>query len=668
MALSAQEGDTRQDAPRASRWKLPSLASKDMKIFRSPVLRALQRRNQSRQDQSEPDALDLETLNDSLEVLAAVFPDVQIEVFREMLLSFTEESRLHVVTEALLKHEAQWVRGRWRTARQDITQAKDVTSPIELADVPSTERFRSNAYKNAVRTALCQEFRGLPRSTTEAVLAEHNYSYTFTRPTLLTISSKSWWFSISSFLSRRKTAASAAPADHPLVVWQSVGRPPHTSLIPAIKPTESEELNEELFETLIRPLERGLMEEQELKDRELAFRLNEAEAENCKALHDCECCFTATTFEQLSTCDRGCHFICFRCISQAITEALFGQGWSKGIDAQRGTIRCIASTSDHDRECGGCISTYYLHRALLEAKGGKDILRKFEDTLAAEVLTKSDVLLVRCPFCVYAEEEDGHEIGQRWRFRRTYGVSGAKHSSLVLCGCLLPIFFPSVFLAIFILSTLYIIIFGSTQINNSLARISRRRRGLKFTCLSPTCGRSSCISCGKEWRDIHICYESEQLALRAHVERAMAEAVKRTCPRCHLSFIKSSGCNKLTCICGYRMCYVCRSEIGINGYRHFCEHFRPLGQGPCSQCDKCDLYRCEDEDVAVKRAAQLAEKEWRMENGIQGKITWDGKGELGPSYAGRMQSWWRSIFGQKAKLNAWKDVVDNVVDKLIEIV
>ena len=47
---------------------------------------------------------DLRELNHSLEALAAIFPDVQVEVFREMLSSFEEESRLAVVTEALLKH------------------------------------------------------------------------------------------------------------------------------------------------------------------------------------------------------------------------------------------------------------------------------------------------------------------------------------------------------------------------------------------------------------------------------------------------------------------------------------------------------------------------------------------------------------------------------------
>ena len=100
------------------------------------------------------------------------------------------------------------------------------------------------------------------------------------------------------------------------------------------------------------------------------------------------------------------------------------------------------------------------------------------------------------------------------------------------------------------------------------------------------------MSCSKAWTDIHICHESSLLALRTQVELAMSLAIKRTCPRCNISFVKSSGCNKLTCVCGYQMCYVCRKDIGNGeGYRHFCEHFRPNGGRGCTECSKCDLCR-----------------------------------------------------------------------------
>ena len=44
---------------------------------------------------------DLAELNTSLSVLTALFPNVRHEVFREMLVSISGESRLHVVAEQL---------------------------------------------------------------------------------------------------------------------------------------------------------------------------------------------------------------------------------------------------------------------------------------------------------------------------------------------------------------------------------------------------------------------------------------------------------------------------------------------------------------------------------------------------------------------------------------
>jgi hypothetical protein len=66
------------------------------------------------QDQDEEP--DLADLNTSLAALVELFPDVQPEVFREMLLGISKESRLQVVTEQLLKKKAMYVNGRLRPA------------------------------------------------------------------------------------------------------------------------------------------------------------------------------------------------------------------------------------------------------------------------------------------------------------------------------------------------------------------------------------------------------------------------------------------------------------------------------------------------------------------------------------------------------------------------
>lgn len=170
------------------------------------------------------------------------------------------------------------------------------------------------------------------------------------------------------------------------------------------------------------------------------------------------------------------------------------------------------------------------------------------------------------------------------------------------------------------------------------------------------------MTCQKSWQDPHVCHEPLLLDLRATVEAARTAAVKRTCPRCSLSFVKSSGCNKLTCVCGYSMCYLCRKALGpplqaapINrparrtraeiydgagdnpddpaaaaaaaaeqsddefeepeGYKHFCEHFRINPGSRCTECSKCDLYQAEDEEAVARRAGEKAEREWISRQG-----------------------------------------------------
>jgi hypothetical protein len=72
------------------------------------------------------------------------------------------------------------------------------------------------------------------------------------------------------------------------------------------------------------------------------------------------------------------------------------------------------------------------------------------------------------------------------------------------------------------------------------------------------------------------------------------------------------------------MCYICRKNIGRSGeeggegYRHFCEHFRPAPGKLCTECQKCDLYKLEDEDAVMRRAGEEAERMWRIKEGMVG--------------------------------------------------
>ena len=561
---------------------------------------------------------DLRDLNNSLVALAAIFPDVQVEVFREMLSSFDEQSRLAVVTEQLLKQKMQWVRGRYRVVPKDEarveTQRPDRTGNTLL--VPVEEKFRSATYKKSVKSTMYHEFKGLPRSTINAVLAEFNHSYTLARPTLVSLSLKSWRFSLSSIFLRRKPVSSTEVEHHPLVVWQSTGQ---GSIIPTLKSTGSLELDEELFNTLILPIQERQRTDQEERDRAFAVELNNKDAEENEAMHDCECCFTATSFEELAACSDGGHCICFRCVRHAVNEAVFGQGWQRNIDLDSGTLRCVSAMSDN---CQGCIPQELIRRAFNEEKNGDEVLRKIDERLAEDNLLKANLPLIRCPFCNYAEVDELYlpESQRSWRFKRLGPSSLSTIVVLVLSIVTVPFLLP-VLLVLFVLVLLLTSrpLFGgfaATYFDASVIRLCRKRHGLKFICQNQTCRRASCMACSKAWTDIHICHESSLLALRTQVELAMSLAIKRTCPRCNTSFVKSSGCNKLTCICGYQMCYVCRKDIGDGeGYRHFCEHFRPNGGRSCTECTKCDLYRCEDDEVVVRKAKEEAERRWMEKEG-----------------------------------------------------
>lgn len=557
-------------------------------------------------------------LNKDLCNLSSIFPNVQAEVFREMLLNVSETSRLQMAVESLLEHKVQRVKGRWRRQGPNRDSPRNLTrgggSTTDHDDslaVPASERFRSQDYKNAVAMSLHQEFRGLPTSTIDAVLAENNHYYTTARPALREISARSWWFSVSSFFLRRRRPQSDAAEEHPLVLWIPPQGTGNSEPVPTVKHTGSVELNREILESVVQPLRAGVVQRQVEQDREVALQLNEAEAELYGALYDCQCCFTPTTFEHLSACDQAGHVICLRCVRHAVSEAIFGQGWRSSIDCRRGTLRCLApSASAGGDACEGHIPFKLVRRALLAESDGRQMLRQLEEKLAAEVLNASNLPLLRCPFCPYAEADDFRPDLRRCLRLRTsslplpLGIVAFVGLLANFPGCLAL----GVLVALALLG--YLVATGFQPLLDSLVRIARRRRGLRFTCQAPFCGRASCVSCGKEWRDVHVCYESERVALREHVERAMVNAVKRTCPRCNLSFVKSSGCNKLTCVCGYSMCYVCRAAIDKDGYRHFCQHFRPAAQASCGKCKKCDLYRCEDDDTAALRAAQEAETQW----------------------------------------------------------
>lgn len=100
-----------------------------------------------------------------------------------------------------------------------------------------------------------------------------------------------------------------------------------------------------------------------------------------------------------------------------------------------------------------------------------------------------------------------------------------------------------------------------------------------FECLS--CKRSSCRLCRKESHIPYSCSEvnDDMTKSRTYVEEKMTEALIRNCYRCGSKFIREDGCNKMTCHCGAKMCYICRKPI--TGYNHFSDRKDHHNDGKC---------------------------------------------------------------------------------------
>ncbi|KAJ8956992.1 hypothetical protein NQ318_012157 [Aromia moschata] len=98
-----------------------------------------------------------------------------------------------------------------------------------------------------------------------------------------------------------------------------------------------------------------------------------------------------------------------------------------------------------------------------------------------------------------------------------------------------------------------------------------------FKCINQDCLVESCRECRHKSHVPLRCDEveyDEDIRKRTYIENQMTEALTRTCYNCHKKFIKSSGCNKMACNCGAKMCYLCGAAI--NDYSHFGNNRCPL--------------------------------------------------------------------------------------------
>ncbi|KAJ6258445.1 E3 ubiquitin-protein ligase [Drechslerella dactyloides] len=518
----------------------------------------------------------LQKRNLCLETLHEIFPDADLGDLRHRINSkFQEHIELSEQLKMLLEQSQMGRKLKNNVGNNETLQ-------------PWT-RFRSREYIKAAETNLRREFKSLSRSTILAVMAENNNHYMKSRAILIDINRKSWRSKIASWLLLRP-------------------RPEEPRAIPRIVATGCKELDDELWE-----LGHADRAKQASSDLAVAQDLNEKQYEEAGALLECECCFGDYAFEMMSACCHG-HLFCHTCVVNAAKEGVYGQTTS--LVKEKGSLRCLSSVADPP--CDGYIPLDLVSRALPD-----DMLRAMEDKLTEDDLAHCGLPMAKCPFCKYAEAD---EI-PTWAVRK-----GAAYATAVLAFILLSASPSIVFIAAaaLLLALGYVYMFEvvaahqPVYLEDVISGLTMRavkeqfekRREQMFQCRNSraVCGKKSCRDCGKEWKAFHKCFENEEEALRLCVENAMAAAIKRTCPTCGTSFVKSDGCNKLTCVCGYVMCYVCRADLKGVGYKHFCQHFRQVPGTACSECDNCDLYVQEDESLVLKIAGERAQAEWLAKN------------------------------------------------------
>ena len=129
-----------------------------------------------------------------------------------------------------------------------------------------------------------------------------------------------------------------------------------------------------------------------------------------------------------------------------------------------------------------------------------------------------------------------------------------------------------------------------------------------FRCPAVGCYFESCRYCGEEPHLPLKCSEAKETkksVSRRKIEEAMTAARVRECPDCGNRFYKVEGCNKITCKCKAKICYVCRKKI--EDYTHFCQKFNCKHKN----CGKCPLYTnsIKDDRLAVKKAGESASKQ-----------------------------------------------------------
>ncbi|KAG5518866.1 hypothetical protein PMAC_002397 [Pneumocystis sp. 'macacae'] len=489
-----------------------------------------------------------EKKNAKLEILNQIFPNIDTEFLRNEIIRKGDTYFLKCI-ESLL----------------NIDIESNGASRLVIGKIEPWQRFRSNEYISSVKFQLVSEFPDIPSSTIKAVMAENNNDYYRSKTSLSRIQNESFWKPLNFFVKRRSLRGNHVICD---------------------------ELAKEIFD-----LEKNQREELIKKDFEFAVQLNWKENFEFGILIECGCCFSEYAWETLAYCSEG-HIVCRKCLERTVQEGIYGQGNLRG----KAQIKCISSQLE-------TLCTGFYSKEILEISLSSELLKAYEDSVVHKCIRDSlDGSFITCPFCGYVEFIEGWKIKSCWKKTIMISMTGLLIMLFIFFSSFINIYGFAIGTLICLGGFFYIFTNFSTFLRKWIDKVAYRilykKSGCLFKCKNVDyCGKCSCYQCGKEWFPLHKCFEKELDGLRLYVEKEMANAVKRTCPDCNLSFVKSDGCNKLVCQCGYVICYICRKNIKKESYAHFCDHFRTVPGKKCTECTKCDLYKVDDDIAGVAKRA-----------------------------------------------------------------
>lgn len=102
----------------------------------------------------------------------------------------------------------------------------------------------------------------------------------------------------------------------------------------------------------------------------------------------------------------------------------------------------------------------------------------------------------------------------------------------------------------------------------------------KFICGNPDCKYVSCYKCRNEFHgNIDCNYNKRDKDVRKTIEEILTKNRTRSCPKCNKEFLRIDGCNKMTCSCKTKSCYICRKQV--QNYDHFQNLTSTVINGKC---------------------------------------------------------------------------------------